>query len=189
MCLGKSYFSSDGEYCPTPILSITNSYTNCCTAPAIILSGKNYCCQNGTQTISLTKATNYAMTSSSTTPIDLAEKIDTICTFGNYLYAYAVATIDNELLVCLSEQSSEDQALTYGNEIIKCNGYFMYVSQNTPYHMPTNTEGVKNFYTTQASNNCTYGESGWVKPDKTTCDTPNIGWKIEYDIKPNSEQE
>ena len=188
MCLGKSYFSSDGEYCPTTILSITNSYTNCCTAPAIILSGKNYCCQNGTQTISLTKATNYAMTSSSTTPIDLAEKIDTICTFGNYLYAYAVATIDNELLVCLSEQSSEDQALTYGNEI-KCNGYFMYVSQNTPYHMPTNTEGVKNFYTTQASNYCTYGESGWVKPDKTTCDTPNIGWKIEYDIKPNSEQE
>lgn len=187
ICVSNSDFSSDNEYCPTNQFNIFGAHTNCCASPAK-LHNKNLCCRDGAVIAKITPVTNYAKSNDVT---DLSNTITYMCTFGNFEYAYALATDDSGLLVCLSEMANEAAAITYSASDITCNGYFVYLHANGEHVMPTKTGGIDNYYTNTDADVCRYnydvnGGTNWLfnNPESGpgVCTMPNDGWSVRYNV-------
>ena len=186
ICVGAGDFSSDKTYCPSNRFSIQASTTNCCKDGAILTTGETLCCQNGAQITKINTTSSYARATTSTDPT-----ITYLCTVAPYNYAYAVATDAEGLLVCISDQSSEENALTYATDSITCNdGYFVKLYKNGEHYMPTYADGITNYYNIKCDtdgNNCEtceYNGTTWSSTDpETTCgiDQPT-GWHVKYTI-------
>ena len=200
ICVGAGDFSSDKTYCPTNRFSIQGDTTNCCQDGAILATGetRTLCCQNGAQITEINKSSSYAK--AKTGAIDDL-KITYLCTVAPYNHAYAVATDTEGLLVCISEQSSETDALTYGTDSndtdsndtdsisITCNdGYFVKLYQNGEHYMPTNTSGITNYYNIQCNDDgnscktCEYNDKTWSSTDPTCSINQPTGWHVKYNV-------
>lgn len=192
-CINDSMFTSDGIYCPVSTktqFNISGTFTNCC-----FTDGKDQystdlpkCCKNGYATL-ITKAKNYAVDKT-----DLTSTIKYMCTSDPYKYAYAVATFNDQLLVCMSDNSNNDDAVTYDTAYIECQGgYFVYLKSNGEHIMSIATEyTVTNYYNaegacdangTSCNTQCEYNPSAttnqWPNTDKCNISNPDT-WYIEY---------
>ena len=185
ICVGDGDFSSDKTYCPSNRFSIQGGTTNCCKDGAILTTGETLCCQNGAQITNINTTSSYARAKTYTDPT-----ITYLCTVAPYNHAYAVATDGNGLLVCISDQSSEEKALNYAETQITCNGYFVKLYQNGEHYMPTKADGITNYYNIKCDTNgnncetCEYKDTTWSSTDpETTCITDQpTGWHVKYTI-------